>query len=79
MVYGMAYGVKTGLLSRKDYEPVIRSGWSALNQAISREGKVGWVQQVGDRPDEVLATDTQFYGAAAFIMAACAVADLDWQ
>ncbi|MBY0392503.1 MAG: glycoside hydrolase family 88 protein [Novosphingobium sp.] len=79
MVYGMAYGVKTGVLSRKDYEPVIRSGWSALNQAISREGKVGWVQQVGDRPDEVLATDTQFYGAAAFIMAACAVADLDWQ
>lgn len=78
MVYGIAYGVKAGLLARKDYEAVIRSGWLALNQAMSRDGKVGWVQQVGDRPDDVLATDTQFYGSAAFIMAACAVSDLDW-
>ncbi|WP_421839029.1 glycoside hydrolase family 88/105 protein [Novosphingobium sp.] len=79
IVYGMAYGVKAGLLARKDYEPVIRSGWLALHGAMSREGKVGWVQQVGDRPDNVLATDTQFYGSAAFIMAACAVSDLDWR
>lgn len=79
MVYGIAYGVKAGLLSRKDYESVIRSGWLALNEAMSRDGKIGWVQQVGDRPDDVLATDTQFYGSAAFIMAACAVSDLDWR
>ncbi|WP_298191255.1 glycoside hydrolase family 88 protein [Novosphingobium sp.] len=79
VVYGMAYGVKAGILARPDYEPVIRSGWLALNVAMSREGKVGWVQQVGDRPDNVLATDTQFYGSAAFIMAACAVSDLDWR
>lgn len=79
MVYGIAYGVKAGLLARKDYEPVIRSGWSALNRVVSPDGKVGWVQQVGDRPDNVFAADTQFYGSAAFIMAACAVSDLDWR
>jgi len=79
IVYGIAYGIKAGLLSRKDFEPVIRSGWTALSAALSRDGSVGWVQQVGDRPDNVLATDTQFYGSAAFIMAACAVSDLGWR
>jgi len=79
IVYGIAYGIKAGLLSRKDFEPVIRSGWTALSAALSHDGSVGWVQQVGDRPDNVLATDTQFYGSAAFIMAACAVSDLDWR
>lgn len=79
IVYGMAYGIKAGLLPRKDYEPVIRSGWAALVQALSPDGAVGWVQQVGDRPDNVLATDTQFYGVGAFILAGCAVGDLGWR
>jgi len=78
-VYGMAYGVGAGLLPRRDYERAIRAGWSALTQAVQPDGMVGWVQQVGDGPDEVLATDTQFHGAAAFIMAAAAVSDLGWR
>jgi unsaturated rhamnogalacturonyl hydrolase len=78
-VYGMAYGVRTGLLAQRDYESAIRSGWAALNQAVRSDGKVGWVQQVGDGPADVLATDTQYYGAAAFILAAAAVSDLRWR
>lgn len=78
-VYGMAYGVRTGLLPQSDYEPTIRAGWAALVRAIQPDGRVGWVQQVGDRPENVVASDTQLYGAAAFIMAAAAVSDLEWR
>jgi len=75
--YGLAWGVKAGLLDRASYEPAARRGWTALERAIQPDGRVGWVQQVSDRPDEVAAGDTQFYGVGAFLLAATAIADLD--
>ena len=77
--YGLAWGIKAGLLPRAEYEPVVRKGWSALQKAIQPDGRLGWVQQVGDRPDKVAASDTQYYGVGAFLMAATAVAALDAQ
>lgn len=74
--YGLAWGVKAGLLPRAEYEPAIRKGWSALARSIQPDGRLGWVQQVSDRPEQVLATDTQYYGVGAFLLAASAVADL---
>jgi len=78
-VYGLAYGVGAGLLPRAEYEPAIRAGWAALAGALDPDGRVGWVQQIGDRPQDVLAADTELYGAAAFVMAAAAVSDLGWE
>ncbi len=75
--YGMAWGVKNGLLDRAGYEPVVRKGWAALNRALHPDGRVGYVQPVSDRPDAVDYDDTQFYGVGGFLMAASAVADLD--
>ena len=75
--YGIAWGVKTGLLERGRFEQAARRGWSALASAIQPDGRLGFVQQVSDRPDRVAATDTQFYGVGAFILAATAMADLD--
>ena len=75
--YGMAWGVKTGVLDRATYEPVVRRGWAALNRALHPDGRVGYVQPVSDRPDAVDYDDTQFYGVGGFLMAAAAVADLD--
>ncbi len=75
--YGMAWGIKTGVLDRAEYEPVVRKGWAALNRAIHPDGRVGYVQPVSDRPDAVGYDDTQFYGVGGFLMAASAVADLD--
>jgi hypothetical protein len=68
--------VKAGLLPRAQYEPAIRKGWSALNRAIQPDGRLGYVQQVSDRPEQVLPTDTQYYGVGAFLLAATAVAAL---
>jgi hypothetical protein len=44
---------------------------------VAKDGKLGWVQQVSDRPDQVAEQDTQFYGVGAFLLAASAVAELD--
>jgi rhamnogalacturonyl hydrolase YesR len=75
--YGMAWGLKNGVLDRTKYEPVVRSGWAALNRALHPDGRVGYVQPVSDRPDAVDYDNTQFYGVGGFLMAASAVADLD--
>ncbi len=75
--YGLAWGIQAGVLDRPAYEPAVRKGWTALTRAVHADGKVGYVQPVSDRPNEVSYDDTQFYGVGAFILAATAVADLD--
>jgi hypothetical protein len=64
------------LLDRKTYLPAIEQGWTALTRAVAQDGRVGWVQQVSDRPDADAEADTQFYGVGAFLLAASAVASL---
>jgi rhamnogalacturonyl hydrolase YesR len=74
--YGMAWGIKAGLLDAAQYRPAVDKGWAALGRAVQPDGGLGWVQQVSDRPEQVAATDTQYYGVGAFLLAASAVADL---
>lgn len=68
-VYGLAWGLNTGLLSGGQYEQAVDKGWAALERALSPNGRLGYVQQVGDRPRDVLPDDTQFYGSGAFLLA----------
>ncbi|MBW8745031.1 MAG: glycoside hydrolase family 88 protein [Sphingomonas sp.] len=77
--YGMAWGISAGLLDEKRYGPAVRRGWTALLGAIQPDGRLGWVQQVSDRPEKVEAQDTQFYGVGAFLLAATEVAGLERQ
>lgn len=74
-VYGMQRGVAMGLLDGEVYRPAIERGWSALVGAVSPEGRLGRVQQIGDAPDEVRPDSTQLYGAGAFLLAASAIYD----
>jgi len=76
-VHGMAWGIKEGLLDRATYFPAVTRGWAALNRAIQPDGRLGWVQQVSDRPDAVAASDTQFYGTGGFLLAGSAILDLE--
>ncbi|MHA6724237.1 glycoside hydrolase family 88/105 protein [Sphingomonas sp. RS2018] len=75
-VHGLAWGINHGLLDRRATLPAVERGWQALTRAVQTDGMVGWVQQVSDRPDAVAATDTQYYGVGAFLLAATQVADL---
>ena len=75
-VYGFAWGVNHGLLDTADYRHSIELGWAALTRAVAKDGRLGWVQQVSDRPESVAETDTQYYGVGAFLLAASEVAAL---
>ena len=75
-VYGLAWGVRHGLLSASDYLPTVRRGWHALSKAVAPDGRLGWVQRVGAAPDEVGPSDTQLYGVGAFLLAASEISRL---
>ncbi len=69
--YGMLWGLNNGYLDRKTYLGCARLGWQALCHNINDEGRLGWVQQIGDRPvDSYNADSFETYAAGAFLDAA---------
>lgn len=75
-VYGLAWGVNHGLLERTMYEPTIRKGWSAVVRAVHPDGKLGWVQMIGDQPGDTSADGTEIYGVGALLLAGSEVQKL---
>ncbi len=69
MVYALAYGINEDLLSKKTYLPVVQEGWKALVSSVNTEGKLGWVQPIGQDPKKVTKDMTELYGVGAFLMA----------
>ncbi|WP_298468903.1 glycoside hydrolase family 88 protein [uncultured Erythrobacter sp.] len=69
-VYGLAWGLNEGLLEGEQYASAVDAGWTALTENIDSEGRLGYVQQVGDRPEGVQPDDHQLYGTGAFLLAA---------
>jgi hypothetical protein len=74
--FGLAYGVKSGLLPEPRFRAAAMRGWAALKAAVQADGKLGWVQPIGAAPDAVSADDTQLYGVGAFLLAGSAIYDL---
>lgn len=72
-VYALAYGINRGYLSEEVYLPVVRKGWKALVASVDTEGKVCWVQPVGQAPKRIEKRMTQVYGTGGFLMAASEV------
>lgn len=52
-VYGMAWGVRNGLLDREKYMPVITKAWNAMvGDAVHEDGRLGYVQGTGKEPKD---------------------------
>ena len=68
-VYSLAWGINNGFLDREEFLAVIEIGWNSLLDAVNEDGMLGYVQQVGDQPDQVAAGDFETYGSGAFILA----------
>ena len=75
-IYGMAYGVNNGLLSEKEFAPVIYKAWNAMvNDCLHPNGFLGYVQGTGKEPKEAQPVtydrepDFDDYGLGAFLMA----------
>lgn len=69
-VYGLAWGLNEGLLEGSSYSQAAKKGWEALVSNVDEEGRLGYVQQVGDQPEGVQPDDRQLYGVGAFLLAA---------
>jgi len=74
--FGLAWGVKNGLLPEASYRANAEQGWACLTRAVDPDGKLGWVQSQNDQPDSVQKWDTQPFGAGAFLLAGGALYDL---
>jgi len=74
--YALAYGINNGYLNRDEYLPVVEKAWKLLVKCIHPDGKLGFVQRVGDSPDSVSFDNTASYGVGAFLSAASEVAKL---
>lgn len=75
-VYGMAYGINHGLLSKKEFLPVITKAWNCMvNDCLHPNGFLGYVQGSGKEPKEAQPVtydcepDFDDYGLGAFLMA----------
>ena len=72
--YGFLWGVNNGILERKIYKDVIDKSWYYLTEtALQPDGKVGYVQPIGERADQhknVGPETTTDFGVGAFLLAA---------
>jgi unsaturated rhamnogalacturonyl hydrolase len=78
--FGMAYGVRSGLLDAATYLPVVARAWNGMvATAVRADGYLGYVQGVGQSPDSsqpVTANSTADFGVGAFLLAGSEVAQL---
>jgi len=67
--YALAYGINHGLLPYGKYHQVVAKAWNALMGCVQANGKLGYVQQIGEKPEKVTTDDTEVYGVGAFLLA----------
>lgn len=72
--YAYLWGMNNDLLSKKEYAPVVAKAWTYLTTvAINEEGKLGYVQPIGERAipgQQVDENSTSNFGVGAFLLAA---------
>lgn len=73
--YGILWGVNNGYLSEKEFRTTIKRAWKYLTTtAIQPDGKVGYVQPIGERaiPGQTVDANSQAnFGVGAVLLAAC--------
>jgi len=77
--FALAWGVHHGVLNRERYWPVVRKSWAALVSAIQPDGKLGFVQQIGDQPGAADANSTEAYGVGGFLLAGAEILAVEKQ
>lgn len=68
--FALAWGINEGLLDRAAFEPRVVAAWRALYRNVDLDGRLGWVQKPGAKPDKVSGRGSEAYGSGAFLLAA---------
>lgn len=75
--YALAWGINTGVLDRKTFEPAVRKAWVGMNALLQPDGHVGWVQPIGQDPRRDFSPESwEVYGTGAFLLAGSEVIKL---
>ena len=73
--YGLLWGINNGYLPKKMFAPTVEKAWYYLSEvALQKDGKVGYVQPIGERaiPGQKVDANSQAnFGVGAFLLAAC--------
>ena len=79
-VYGMAWGINRGVLSRETYLPIVARAWNAMvATAVHPDGFLGYVQGTGKEPKDSqpvgydTVPDFEDFGVGCFLLAATEV------
>jgi unsaturated rhamnogalacturonyl hydrolase len=72
-VYGIARGVRAGLLDAATYWPAVERGWRAINTRIDPDGAVNFVQPFGEAPEVFPLHERVPYGTGAVLLAAAEI------
>ena len=79
-VFGLAHGIRTGVLDRATYLPLAARAWNGMvATAVHADGFLGYVQGVGYAPESsqpVTTNSTADFGVGAFLLAATELAKL---
>ena len=74
--YALAYGVRTGLLDKKQYLPVVDQAWTGLLNHVYQDGRLGAIQPIGAAPGDFTDTSSYVFGVGAFLLAGFEVYEL---
>ena len=78
--FGLAYGIRTGIIDQATYLPVVARAWNGMvATSVHADGFLGYVQGVGYAPESsqpVTTNSTADFGVGAFLLAATEVAKL---
>jgi rhamnogalacturonyl hydrolase YesR len=75
--YAMAYGIRTGVLDRATFLPVVQRAWAGLTTtSLQSDGFLSHCQTVAEAPGEPSTTTSIGYCVGAFALAASEVAQL---
>jgi unsaturated rhamnogalacturonyl hydrolase len=79
-VYGLAYGIRTGIIDRATYLPVAARAWNGMvATAVHADGFLGFVQGVGYAPESsqpITTNSTADFGVGGFLLAGTELAKL---
>jgi len=69
ITYAMAYGIRSGLLERRSYLPVVTKAWQGIVAHIYADGRLGCIQPVDAAPGQFKPSSSYVYGVGAFLLA----------
>lgn len=76
ITYGLAWGIRNGILDRKQYLPIVKKAWAGLLTHVYQDGRLGSIQPIGAAPGQFSPTSSYVYGVGAFLLAGSEVYNL---